>query len=72
MRSTTARTTKRCGAATVAHREQRLVWLSAKPRHAAAYLEAALETGDPGDLMHALRDIADARGGIAKLAEEPG
>jgi probable addiction module antidote protein len=72
MRSTTARTTRRAGAATVAHREQRLAWLSAKPGHAAAYLEAALETGDPGDLMHALRDIADARGGIAKLAEETG
>ena len=72
MRSTTPRTTKRAGAIAVAHREQRLAWLAAEPGHAAAYLEAAIETGDPGDLMHALRDIADARGGIAKLAEETG
>lgn len=72
MRSTTARTSKRVGATSVAHREQRLQWLAAKPRHAAAYLEAALETGDRGDLMHALRDIAEARGGIARLAEETG
>lgn len=72
MRATTARTTKRAGAATVAHRDQRLAWLADKPRNAAAYLEAALETGDRGDLMHALRDIAEARGGIAKLAQETG
>ena len=57
---------------TVAHRDQRRDWAADKPRHAAAYLEAALETGDPGDLMQALRDIADARGGIAKLSEETG
>jgi probable addiction module antidote protein len=49
-----------------------LAWIAARPRNAAAYLEAALETGDPGDLMHALRDIAEARGGIAKLAQETG
>lgn len=72
MRSTTAKTTKRAGAVSVPHREQRLTWLAAKPRNAAAYLEAALETGDPGDLMQALRDIAEARGGIARLAEETG
>ncbi|MDL1860864.1 putative addiction module antidote protein [Betaproteobacteria bacterium PRO7] len=77
MRSSTGRTTKRASAkakapATVAHRPQRLAWLAEKPAHAAAYLEAALETGDPGDLMQALRDIADARGGIARLAAETG
>ena len=72
MRSTTARMTKRAVAPSVAHREQRLAWLAATPRNAAAHVEAALETGDPGDLMHALRDIAEARGGIAKLAEETG
>jgi probable addiction module antidote protein len=70
MRSTSAKTTRRAG--TAAHREQRLAWLAARPQHAAAYLEAALETGDPGDLMHALRDIAEARGGIARLAEQTG
>lgn len=77
MRSTTARTTKRASArakpaASVAHRPQRLAWLAAEPGHAAAYLEAALETGDAGDLMQALRDIAEARGGIARLAAETG
>jgi probable addiction module antidote protein len=72
MRSTTARTMKHAGATSVAHREQHLGWLAAKPKDAAAYLEAALETGDPGDLMHALRDIAEARGGIAKLAADTG
>ena len=72
MRPTTARTTKRAWAPSVAHREQRLAWLAAAPRNAAAYVEGALETGDPGDLMHALRDIAEAHGGIARLAEETG
>jgi probable addiction module antidote protein len=72
MRSTTARTTKRAVAPSAAHRERRLAWLAAEPRNAAAYVEAALDTGDPGDLMHALRDVAEARGGIARLAEETG
>lgn len=69
MPSRTARTTK---PASVEHRAQRLAWLTAKPKNAAAYLEAAIETGDAGDLMHALRDIAEARGGVAKLAEQTG
>jgi probable addiction module antidote protein len=77
MRSATARTTKRASArakpaASVAHRPQRLAWLAARPEHAAAYLEAALESGDAGDLMQALRDIAEARGGVAKLAADTG
>lgn len=39
------------------------------PTEAAAYLDACLEGGDPDVFLLALRDIARARGGIAKLAE---
>jgi probable addiction module antidote protein len=47
-------------------------WLRADAAHAAAFLEAALETGDPGDLMAALRDIADAHGGVTEIAKITG
>jgi len=57
---------------TALHRENRREWLASNAKHAAAYLEAALETGEPGDLMQALRDIAEARGGLARIAEETG
>lgn len=56
----------------VSHRVHRLEWLAKSKKHAAAYLEAALDTGEPGDLMHALRDIAEARGGVAQLAQDTG
>ncbi len=36
-----------------------------------AYLEAALEDGDPEVIIHALRNIARARG-IARIAREAG
>jgi probable addiction module antidote protein len=39
---------------------------------AAGYLQAALEDGDPGVLLLALRRIAEARGGMAKLAQATG
>jgi probable addiction module antidote protein len=39
------------------------------PAEAAAYLDACLEGGDPNVFLLALRDVARARGGIAKLAE---
>jgi probable addiction module antidote protein len=32
----------------------------------------ALTEGDSGDLLHALRDVAEARGGIARVAERTG
>ena len=38
------------------------------PAEAAAYLEAALEEGDQAVIMLALRQIAQARGGIAEIA----
>lgn len=67
-----SRTTRTMKPASVDHRAQRLASLTAKPKNAAAYLEAAIETGDASDLMHALRDIADAHGGVARLAADTG
>lgn len=43
------------------------------PRFAAGYLNAALEdTDEPKVLLIALRQIAEARGGIAKVAKAAG
>ncbi len=39
---------------------------------AAAYLEAAIDDGDQSGLMIALRRLAEARGGIASIAERTG
>lgn len=39
---------------------------------AAAYLEAAIDEGAPSGLMIALRRLAEARGGIATIAERTG
>lgn len=38
------------------------------PAHAAAYLEAVIEDGDQGAIMSALRQVAQAQGGIAHVA----
>jgi probable addiction module antidote protein len=38
------------------------------PAEAAAYLEAVIEEGDQAALMLALRQVAQARGGIAEIA----
>ena len=40
------------------------------PAHAAAYLEAAIEGGDQGAIMVALRQVAQAQGGIAQVARK--
>lgn len=40
------------------------------PAEAAAYLEAAIEDGDQGAIMVAMRDIAQAQGGIAQVARK--
>jgi probable addiction module antidote protein len=37
---------------------------------AAAYIKAVLEEGDPELLMHALTDVAEARGGILQLLHQ--
>ncbi len=43
------------------------------PEEAAAYLDAALEEGDKGVFLLALRDVAEARlGGIGELAQQAG
>ena len=44
----------------------------ADPRAAAELLDAAIETGDAGDIMYALREIALARGGVADVAAATG
>ncbi|MHB8473899.1 MAG: addiction module antidote protein [Gammaproteobacteria bacterium] len=41
-------------------------------KNAAAYLEAAIQEGDTAALMQALRNIADAHGGIGAIAQETG
>lgn len=40
------------------------------PVEAAAYLEAAIDDGDQGGLMLALRHIAQARGGVSAIARK--
>ena len=40
------------------------------PKEAAAYLNAALEDEDPRVFLVALKDIAEAHGGLSKLAQE--
>ena len=45
-----------------------LLLLFKDPNEAAAYLEAAIEDGDQGVLMLALRHVALAQGGVAEIA----
>ena len=40
------------------------------PAEAAAYLEAVLEDGDQAAIMIALRQVAKAQGGLAKIARK--
>jgi probable addiction module antidote protein len=40
------------------------------PKEAAAYVEAAIEEGDQAALMLALRHVAQALGGISKIARK--
>lgn len=42
------------------------------PREAEAYLNAALEENDPGLLLLALRNVAEARGGMLRTARKAG
>ena len=57
--------------ASVPSRPHLRAWLQ-NPKNAAAYIEAALADGDSGDLLHALRNVAESRGGIAHIAERTG
>ena len=40
------------------------------PLEAAAYLEAVIEDGDPDALMLALRQVAQAQGGVSRIARK--
>lgn len=57
--------------ASVPARPYLLAWLQ-DPKNAAAYIDVALTEGDSGDLLHALRNVAEARGGVARIAEKTG
>jgi probable addiction module antidote protein len=48
--------------------DQYLVRSLKNPKKAEAYLNAALEDGDPKVFLMALRDVAKARGNMTKLA----
>ncbi len=57
----------------ISHDEATIRELRDNPEFAAEYLRAALEDNDePGVLLTALRRIAEARGGIAKVAKTAG
>jgi probable addiction module antidote protein len=57
--------------ASVPHRPHLLEWLK-DPENAARYVEAALEEGDSAGLLQALRNVAESRGGVARIAEKTG
>jgi probable addiction module antidote protein len=57
----------------ISHDDATVRELRANPKFAVEYLRAALEDGDePSVLLIALRRIAEARGGIAKVAKAAG
>jgi probable addiction module antidote protein len=59
--------------ASISHDEAIVRELKANPKFAAEYLRAALEDADePRVLLIALRRVAEARGGIAKVAKSAG
>lgn len=76
MRRTVSKTTRRAPRskarvvpASVAY-EPLLIEQLKDPVEAAAYLEAVIEDGDQGAIMVALRQVAQARGGIAEVARK--
>jgi probable addiction module antidote protein len=59
--------------ASISHDEAMVKELRENPEFAAEYLKAALEeTEEPEVLLIALRRVAEARGGIAKIAKAAG
>jgi probable addiction module antidote protein len=59
--------------ASISHDDATVRELRANPKFAVEYLRAALEDSDePSVLLIALRRIAEARGGIAKVAKAAG
>lgn len=67
----TGRTTRAETARSKAHGDYLRERLANK-RNAAALLDAALASGDEGDIMYALRALADARGGVGPIASATG
>ena len=68
-----SRTTKHVAKKPLAPSVSHEAWLVERlkdPAEAAAYIEAAIEDGDQPALMMALRHVAQAQGGIAKLARK--
>lgn len=57
--------------ASVPHKPLLLDWLK-DAGNAAAYLEAAFEEDDVEGLMQAVRNVAEAQGGVARVAEKTG
>ena len=66
--STTTKGGRRKGAAPSVPYEPWLVECLRDPAEAAAYLEAVIEDGDQAAIMLALRQVAQAQGGLAKVA----
>ena len=58
--------------ASISHDEAMIRELRDDPEFAAEYLRAALEEDDEPAVLLALRHIAEARGGIAKVAKAAG
>ena len=59
--------------ASVSNDEVIIAEIRDNPEFAASYLAAAMEeTDEPGVLLIALRQIAEARGGMAKVAKDAG
>ena len=58
--------------ASISHDEALVEELRRSPAFAAEYLQAAIEEDEPKVLLIALRRIAEARGGIAKVAKAAG
>jgi len=52
------------------HAEATIESFRKDPRFAAEYLNAVLEDGDQQELLIALRYLADAFGGVSRLAEQ--
>lgn len=59
-------------ALTASHRQKVIERLRARPKLAAAYMQAAIEAGDQAALLLALRTVAEARGGMSMIAAKTG
>ena len=59
-------------ASTASHRQKVIERLRARPKLAAAYMQAASEAGDQAALLLALRTVAEARGGMSMIAAKTG